>query len=51
MGLPETYALPANYNEAYSLIGDGLVVPVVSFLSRHLLGPLVARSEPLAVAA
>ena len=32
MGLPETYVLPKNYNEAYHLTGDGVVVPVV----RHL---------------
>ncbi len=51
MGLPETYALPVNYNEAYSLVGDGLVVPVVRFLSRHLLTPLASFSEHLSVAA
>ena len=51
MGLPETYALPVNYNEAYSLVGDGLVVPVVRFLSRHLLTPLASLSESLHVAA
>ena len=51
MGLPETYALPVNYNEAYSLVGDGLVVPVVRFLSRHLLTPLASLSERLSVAA
>ena len=51
MGLPETYALPVNYNEAYSLVGDGLVVPVVRFMSRHLLTPLAAQSVRLSVAA
>jgi DNA (cytosine-5)-methyltransferase 1 len=51
MGLPETYALPVNYNEAYSLAGDGLVVPVVRFLSRHLLTPLASQSVRLSVAA
>ena len=51
MGLPDTYALPVNYNEAYSLVGDGLVVPVVRFLSRHLLTPLASLSERLSVAA
>ena len=44
MGLPEDYALPENYNEAYHLIGDGLVVPVVSWLERNILRPLVQRS-------
>ncbi len=31
MGLPEDYTLPTKYNEAYHLLGDGLVVPVVRF--------------------
>jgi DNA (cytosine-5)-methyltransferase 1 len=41
MGLPESYKLSANYNEAYHLSGDGVVVPVVRFLAAHLLEPLV----------
>ena len=40
MGLPDRYRLPANYNDAYHLLGDGLVVPVVSHLAEHLLTPL-----------
>jgi DNA (cytosine-5)-methyltransferase 1 len=43
MGLPETYKLPANYNDAYHLAGDGVVVPVVRFLAAHLLEPLLAE--------
>ncbi len=43
MGLPETYKLPANYNNAYHLAGDGVVVPVVEHLAAHLLKPLLAR--------
>lgn len=43
MGLPDTYQLPKNYNEAYHLAGDGLAVPVVRFLAAHLLEPLLAR--------
>ena len=42
MGLPETYKLPENYNEAYHLAGDGVAVPVVRFLAAHLLEPLLA---------
>ena len=42
MGLPDGYALPSNYNEAYHLTGDGVVVPVVRHLARHLLEPLAA---------
>jgi DNA (cytosine-5)-methyltransferase 1 len=41
MGLPETYELPENYNEAYHLAGDGVVVPVVRFLSEHILEALL----------
>lgn len=42
MGLPDTYQLPKNYNEAYHLAGDGVAVPVVRFLTEHLLEPLLA---------
>ncbi len=37
MGVPDSSPIPANYNEAYHLFGDGLAVPVVGWLSRHLL--------------
>lgn len=42
MGLPDAYVLPANYNEAYHLAGDGVAVPVVRFLAERLLEPLLA---------
>lgn len=45
MGLPDSYILPVNYNESYHLAGDGVVVPVVRFLARHLLEPLLAVNE------
>lgn len=41
MGLPDTYQIPTNYNEAYHLTGDGVVVPVVRHLAAHLLEPLL----------
>jgi DNA (cytosine-5)-methyltransferase 1 len=41
MGIPDDYRLPDNYNEAYHLIGDGVVVPVVRHLTSHLLEPLL----------
>lgn len=41
MGLPDAYALPKNYNDAYHLAGDGVAVPVVRFLAEHLLEPLL----------
>ncbi len=36
MGLPDDYKLPDNYNEAYFLTGDGVVVPVVRHLAHHI---------------
>ncbi len=45
MGLPDSYVLPANYNEAYHLAGDGVAVPVVRFLAENLLEPLVKRTR------
>lgn len=45
MGLPDDYRLPKNYNEAYHLAGDGVVVPVVRHLSAHILEPILARIE------
>ncbi len=41
MGLPENFKLPANYNAAYHFAGDGVVVPVVSFIRDTLLNPLL----------
>ena len=43
MGLPDDYILPNNYNEAYHLVGDGVVVPVVRFLSQMIFEPILAR--------
>ncbi len=41
MGLPENYELPTNYNAAYHLAGDGVVVPVVKYLTTQLLEPIL----------
>ncbi len=43
MGLPDSYALPASYNESYHLLGDGVVAPVVSHLARHWMAPMLGR--------
>ncbi|MGA7236794.1 MAG: DNA cytosine methyltransferase [Bryobacteraceae bacterium] len=45
MGLPDAYKLPENYNEAYHVTGDGVVVPVVRHLAHHLFEPLLEFSE------
>ena len=44
MGLPDEYSLPENYNEAYHLTGDGVVVPVVRFLANHVIEPVLLNS-------
>ncbi len=41
MGVPDKYPLPSGYNDAYHLLGDGVVVPVVRWLNNYLLLPLV----------
>jgi DNA (cytosine-5)-methyltransferase 1 len=41
MGLPDEYNLPENYNEAYHLTGDGVVVPVVKHLAVKLFEPML----------
>jgi DNA (cytosine-5)-methyltransferase 1 len=41
MGLPDGYKLPNNYNEAYHLTGDGVVVPVVRHLAAHIFEPIL----------
>lgn len=41
MGLPDSYVLPKNYNEAYHLTGDGVVVPVVRHLADQLFEPIL----------
>jgi len=45
MGVPDDYPLPERYNEAYHLFGDGVVVPVVAWLEKHLLRPLVQAAS------
>lgn len=42
MGLSDSYVLPANYNEAYHLTGDGVAVPVVNYIAKHILEPCLA---------
>ena len=45
MGLPDDYKLPKNYNEAYHLTGDGVVVDVVRHLAQHVFEPLLAEAQ------
>lgn len=41
MGLDDGYKLPKNYNEAYHLMGDGVVVDVVRHLAQYLFEPIL----------
>jgi DNA (cytosine-5)-methyltransferase 1 len=41
MGLDDSYILPSNYNAAYHLAGDGVVVPVVTYLAKNVLAPVL----------
>ncbi len=45
MGLADSYSLPDRYNEAYHITGDGVAVPVVSYLSLHLFEPILHASK------
>ncbi|CAM3110938.1 DNA (cytosine-5-)-methyltransferase [Pseudoalteromonas atlantica] len=44
MGVPDNYKLPSKYNDAYHVFGDGLVVPAVSWIEKHLLKPIQEAS-------
>lgn len=45
MGLPDTYRLPSNYNDAYHVAGDGVAVPAVRHLAESLFGPIVQSAR------
>ena len=47
MGLDDRYKLPPNYNEAYHLTGDGVAVPVVRHLAKHIFEPIIHDATPL----
>ena len=51
MGLPDDYVLPSNYNEAYYLTGDGVVVPVVRHLAKHIFEPVLNSVQPKSIVA
>ena len=51
MGLEDGYKLPDNYNEAYHLTGDGVVVPVVRFLAQQIFEPILAFNSKARAAA
>jgi DNA (cytosine-5)-methyltransferase 1 len=47
MGLDKSYILPERYNDAYHLAGDGVAVPVVAHLARHIFEPVLAHNRQL----
>lgn len=51
MGIDDTYKLPDNYNQAYHLAGDGVVVPVVRHLAQNLIEPILKIQETPMMAA
>jgi DNA (cytosine-5)-methyltransferase 1 len=52
MGLPDSYKLPARYNDAYHLAGDGVCIPAVRFIAASLIEPIlqlsITKTSPLA---
>ena len=48
MGLDEDYKLPERYNDAYHLLGDGVVVPVVAHLRSGVVDPIITANMPVA---
>ena len=44
MGVRPSYRILGTYNDGYKAMGDGVAVPAVRHLARHLLGPL-SRSK------
>ena len=48
MGLPDSYVLPRTTTGALHVAGDGVAVPVVRWLARELLEPLLAPAAVMA---
>ncbi len=44
MGLDDGYKLPARYNDAYHVCGDGVAVPVVRHIAGHILQPILSAN-------
>ncbi|MGZ3376615.1 MAG: DNA cytosine methyltransferase [Phenylobacterium sp.] len=48
MGLPDSYSLPRAATSALHVAGDGVAAPVVRWLAREILEPLLARPAVMA---
>lgn len=49
MGAPDSFKIPGTYNDGYRAMGDAVAVPVVQWLTKHLLAPLATRPQNLSV--
>jgi DNA (cytosine-5)-methyltransferase 1 len=47
MGLDKDYILPERTYDAHHLVGDGVAVPVVAHLARHIFEPVLAHNRQL----
>jgi DNA (cytosine-5)-methyltransferase 1 len=45
MGLDDDYVLPARYNDAYHICGDGVCAPVVRHIAAHILEPILRENR------
>jgi DNA (cytosine-5)-methyltransferase 1 len=45
MGLRDDYVLPARYNDAYHVCGDGVCAPVVRHIAAHILEQLLSANR------
>ena len=50
MGLSERYKMPARYNQAYHVAGDGVAVPIVRYLDAQIFQPVLAQGRAQAAA-
>ena len=41
MGVSENYIAPVKYNDQYKIAGEGVAVPVVKFLTKMILEPVL----------
>ena len=48
MGLPDSYRLPDGLHAGLHVAGDGVAVPVVGWLARHILEPLLRAPAAMA---
>jgi DNA (cytosine-5)-methyltransferase 1 len=51
MGLDDGYRLPARYNDAYHVCGDGVCAPVVHYIAEAILEPILAANHAKVLAA